>query len=72
MGFREERKVAIYRNRFYAVVRSTVHIAPVTAAMALVVLNAAQYYVGGELAGPVGQDDQKLNALQFAANSMNY
>ena len=41
--------------------------APVTAALALVVLNMAQYYVGGELAGPVGQDDQKLNALQFGA-----
>lgn len=66
-GFKEESKTAINRSRFYAAIRCTVHFAPVTAALALVVLNSAQYYVGGELAGPVGQDDQKLNALQFAA-----
>lgn len=66
-GSKEEKKTAIHRNRFYAAIRCSVHVAPVTAACALVVLNSAQYYVGGELAGPIGQDDQKLNALQFAA-----
>ena len=63
----EERKVAIYRNRFVAALRCSIHVIPISAAMALVIINLAQYYVGGELAGPVGQDDQKLGALQFAA-----
>lgn len=37
------------------------------AALALVILNLRQYYIGGELAGVSGEDLQKLAALQFGA-----
>ena len=63
----ETPKVAIHKNRFLAALRASIHVIPISAALALVILNLAQYYVGGELAGPIGQDDQKLGALQFAA-----
>ena len=35
--------------------------------MVLVILNWRGYYIGGELAGAVGQDDAKFIGLQFAA-----
>ena len=40
---------------------------PISATVALVVLNCRGYYIGSELAGAVGQDDAKFIALQFAA-----
>lgn len=63
----ENEKVAMHKHRGHAGWRCTVHLVPVVAALVLVVLNAAQYYIGGELAGASGQDPEKLSALQFAA-----
>jgi hypothetical protein len=67
-SFVEEEKVAIRKDRSHAALYGLIiHLLPAGAAIALIVLNAAQYYVGGELAGPSGQDDQKLGALTFVA-----
>jgi len=63
----EVEKVAIFKHRGHAFLRSFIHLIPVGAAFALVLINAHQYYIGGELAGVSGQDAQKLAALQFAA-----
>jgi hypothetical protein len=63
----ENRKVAIHKDRLHALPRCMIHLIPVSAAIALLALNTAEYYVGGELSGARGQDDQKLGALQFAA-----
>jgi hypothetical protein len=63
----EEKKVPIHRHRVHALLRCMIHLIPAGAAIGLLSLNAAEYYVGGELAGQPGQDDQKLGALQFAA-----
>lgn len=65
-GLTEQAKVAMTENRWYAVLRSLIHLVPIVAALTLIALNCSYYYVGGELAGSVGQDDQKLAALQFA------
>jgi hypothetical protein len=43
------------------------HLLPVSAAILLVSLNLHGYYIGGELAGPIGYDDVKLSGLQFSA-----
>ena len=64
---REEKKIVIDKNRPVAIVRCLIHIVPVAAALGLVALNASNYYIGGELSGPTGQDFEKLAALQFAA-----
>ncbi|GAB7352060.1 hypothetical protein MBLNU459_g2567t2 [Dothideomycetes sp. NU459] len=37
------------------------------AALVIVIFNVNGYYIGGELSGATGQDEQKLAALQFAA-----
>ena len=50
-----------------ACLAGSIHIIPIVAAMVLVILNWRGYYIGGELAGAVGQDDAKFIALQFAA-----
>lgn len=63
----EQPKVVMKKDRRVAALRCILHIIPVSAAMTLIVLNLKQYYVGGELAGQHGHDDQKLGALQFAA-----
>ena len=63
----EPEKVAMYKSRGQALMRCSVHLLPVLAALALVILNITQFYVGGELRGASGQDQQKLAALQFAA-----
>lgn len=47
--------------------RCAIHVVPAAAACALVILNCKQYYIGGELEGPQGEDTEKLAALQFAA-----
>lgn len=64
---KEEKKIVMDKNRTVAILRCTVHIIPVGAALALLAVNASNYYIGGELAGPSGEDFQKLAALQFAA-----
>ncbi|QIX01993.1 hypothetical protein AMS68_007510 [Peltaster fructicola] len=63
----EDEKAAFYKSRRLAFVKSLIHWLPVSVAVTLVFLNIWQYYIGGELAGPEGQDAQKLAALQFAA-----
>lgn len=42
------------------------HLSPVSAAVLLISLNAHSYYIGNELAGPIGHDDVKFSGLQFA------
>jgi hypothetical protein len=64
---KEEKKVVINKDRTLATVRCLIHVIPVAAALALIALNASNYYIGGELSGPSGQDFEKLAALQFAA-----
>jgi hypothetical protein len=55
------------QSRLKATLRCVVHVVPVSAAIALLVLNASNHYIGGELSGASGQDTQKLAALLFAA-----
>jgi hypothetical protein len=55
------------KSRVDAFIRCSIHVLPVAAAISLVSLNASQYYIGGELTGKNGQDDEKLAALQFTA-----
>ncbi|KJX97936.1 hypothetical protein TI39_contig452g00016 [Zymoseptoria brevis] len=62
----ETEKVAFSKSRRLVMVRSLLHLLPVAIAVILIYFNIWQYYVGGELAGPTGQDSQKLGALQFA------
>ena len=50
-----------------ACLAASIHIVPITAAFVLVILNWRGYYIGGELAGAVGEDDAKFIGLQFAA-----
>jgi hypothetical protein len=67
-SFVEEEKFAYRKSRIRATLYGLfLHLIPAGAAIALIVLSSAQYYVGGELAGPSGQDDQKLGALAFVA-----
>lgn len=63
----EETKMPVKRSRPHAILRCTIHVIPVAAALLLVSFNLHGYYIGGELAGAVGQDTQKLAGLQFAA-----
>lgn len=57
----------MFRSKRLAIVRCAVHILPMVAALTLLVLNGMDYYIGSELTGRSGEDDQKLNALVFAA-----
>ena len=52
----EDKKVAMRKDRGHTLLHCTLHIIPVGTAMSFVILNATQHYVGGELAGPQGQD----------------
>ena len=63
----EGRKVAIYRDRKTAAIAALIHLPPVAGSLAIIALNLRGYYIGGELAGPSGQDVEKLAGLQFAA-----
>ena len=44
-----------------------IHLLPTGAAISICTLNLVGYYVGGELAGASGQDEEKFAGLQFAA-----
>lgn len=46
---------------------SYIHIIPVAAAIGIAVFKMNGYFIGAELAGPVGQNTAKLNAIQFAS-----
>lgn len=63
----EEKKVVMKKNRLRATLRCVVHLIPISAAGALLVLNGSNHYIGGELSGAKDQDNQKLAALLFAA-----
>ena len=63
----EGRKVAVYRDRKTAAIAALIHLPPVAGSIAIIALNLRGYYIGGELAGPSGQDVEKLAGLQFAA-----
>jgi hypothetical protein len=63
----EEKKIVVDKNRPLALIRCVVYLVPLAAALTLVILNASNHYIGGELSGPSGQDFEKLAALQFAA-----
>ncbi|RAK97567.1 uncharacterized protein BO80DRAFT_363641 [Aspergillus ibericus CBS 121593] len=63
----EKPKVFMYRSKTLASIRCVLHVVPVGAAFALLMLNSAGYYIGGELSGASGQDTEKLAALTFAA-----
>ena len=64
----EEPKQAVYRSLPFAIFGLVVaHSLPVAAAVTVVVLNFNGYYIGGELAGPVGLSQIKTSGLLFAA-----
>jgi predicted membrane channel-forming protein YqfA (hemolysin III family) len=64
----EEKKVVMGRNKLTATLRCIVHLVPISAAIALLILNGSNHYIGGELSGANQQDSQNLGALLFAAN----
>ncbi|KAL8655088.1 MAG: hypothetical protein Q9210_001109 [Variospora velana] len=63
----ETRKVAIREDRLVAALAGAIHVLPASIAISIAVLNSYGYYIGEELAGPQGQDDEKLAGLQLAA-----
>lgn len=63
----EEKKIPLQQNRLSAIIKCSIHVLPLAAALLLVIFNLKQYYIGGELAGTSGQDTEKLAGLQFAA-----
>lgn len=63
----EEPKIFMERHTGIALMRCTMHLIPASAALALLILNAEGYYIGGELSGQSGQDVEKLAALSFSA-----
>jgi hypothetical protein len=63
----EEKKAVMKKDRLMATLRCIVHLVPASGAIALLVLNGSNHYIGGELSGSAGQDSQKLGALLFAA-----
>jgi hypothetical protein len=64
---REEKKAVMKKDRMMATLRCIVHLVPMSGAVALLILNGSNHYIGGELSGSAGQDSQKLGALLFAA-----
>ena len=63
----ELRKIAIRKDFLAATLAGLIHFLPVGAAFVLVIINWRGYYIGGELAGAVGEDDAKFIGIQFAA-----
>ncbi|KAI9858154.1 MAG: hypothetical protein M1813_007803 [Trichoglossum hirsutum] len=63
----EVKKVAIHNKRRWITWTVLWHLLPIVAALGVSILNIRGYYIGGELAGQVGMDKAKLDALQFAA-----
>ncbi|KAL6717884.1 hypothetical protein ACLMJK_003969 [Lecanora helva] len=60
-------KVGAHNGRGHAILRYVFHTLPVAAALALVILNCKQYYIGGELAGPDNEDTERFGGLLLAA-----
>lgn len=65
--FPEKEKVALWRSRRKVLIACRVHCIPVAATTILLYLNLRGYYIGRELSGLSGYDDQKFILLQFAA-----
>ena len=63
----EPTKVAIYGDRTRAMLSSLIHFVPVGVAISISSLHLSGVYIGGELAGATGQDQEKLAGLLFAA-----
>ena len=63
----EGRKIALYGDRTSAALSALIHVLPVGASLAIVSLNLRKHYIGGELAGLSGQDNEKFAGLQLAA-----
>ncbi|KAL8881257.1 MAG: hypothetical protein Q9198_001507 [Flavoplaca austrocitrina] len=63
----ETRKVAIRQDRVVAALAGAIHVLPASIAISIAILNSFGYYIGEELAGSEGQDDEKLAGLQLAA-----
>ena len=63
----EPKKIAIKQDIWMACLFGSIHFIPIAAALVIIILNWRGYYIGGELAGVVGQDDAKFIGLQFAA-----
>lgn len=57
----------MWRDHRNAAKAGRVHLIPIIATIILLVFNLNGYYIGSELAGPSGLDDQKFFLLQFAA-----
>ena len=66
-GTTEVKKVAVKRGRGAVVRAGWIHIIPISATLTITILNLYGYYIGKELVGPSGYDDQKLLLLQFLA-----
>ncbi|KAI4252292.1 MAG: hypothetical protein L6R42_008019, partial [Xanthoria sp. 1 TBL-2021] len=63
----ETRKVAIRQDRVVAALAGAIHVLPAGIAISIAILNSVGYYIGEELAGTQGKDDEKLAGLQLAA-----
>ncbi|KAF1809704.1 hypothetical protein P152DRAFT_451660 [Eremomyces bilateralis CBS 781.70] len=58
---KEHAKIALHKNRLNACIRCLVHIVPLSGAIALLVLNMAQYYISSNMLS------SRIVALQFVA-----
>lgn len=63
----EARKIAIRKDSLVSVLAGTIHLLPASVAIVIGLLNSFGYYIGEELAGPNGQDNEKFAGLQLAA-----
>lgn len=63
----EARKIAIRDDRPVAALAGAIHLLPASTAISIALLNSYGYYIGEELAGTKGQDDEKMAGLQLAA-----
>ena len=59
--------MAIREDRWIAALAGAIHVLPASVAISIATLNSFGYYIGEELAGPQGQDDEKFAGLQLAA-----
>lgn len=66
-AIREPTKVAIRGDRTAAMLGSLIHFIPVGVAVSISSVNWFGVYIGGELAGKSGMDQEKLAGLLFAA-----
>ncbi len=63
----EPKKVAVQKGLRTAFLAGWIHLIPVAGTCIISALNLKGHYIGKELSGSTGYDDQKLLGLQFAA-----